>query len=132
MKRVNNLFEDFISFDNILLAYKKAFKRTNKNRETLSFYFNYEYELVKLMDELKSGHYSPASYRKFLIKDPKERTISVAPFRDRVVHHAVINSIEPIFEKRFYYHSYACRKEKGVHKAVKQAQIYLKTNDRLL
>lgn len=128
MKRVNNLFETFISFENILLAYRKALKGTNKNRETLSFYFNYENEIINLIDELKTGSYSPSPYRKFLIKKPKERIISVAPFKDRVVHHALVNVMEPIFEKRFYYHSYACRKEKGVHKAVKQAQFYLKTN----
>ena len=128
MKRVNNLFETFISFENILFAYKKAFKGTNKNRETLSFYFNYENELIRLIEELKTGYYTPSPYRKFLIKDPKERIISVAPFRDRVVHHALVNILEPIFEKRFYYHSYACRKDKGVHKAIHQAQTYLKSN----
>ncbi|MBP7552460.1 MAG: group II intron reverse transcriptase domain-containing protein [Spirochaetes bacterium] len=128
MKRINNLFENFISFDNILLAYKNAFKGTNKNRETLSFHFNCENEIIKLIEELKTGSYKPSPYRKFIITDPKERIISVAPFRDRVIHHSLVNIIEPIFEKRFYFHSYACRKDKGVHKAVKQAQTYLKTN----
>jgi len=128
MKRVNNLFETFISFGNILLAYRKALKGTNKNRETLYFYFNYENEIIKLIEELNNGSYTPSPYRKFIITDPKERIISVAPFRDRVVHHALVNILEPIFEKRFYYHSYACRKGKGVHKAVNQAQIYLKSN----
>ena len=110
------------------LAYKKAFKGTNKNRETLSFNFYCENEIIKLIDELKTGSYKPSQYRKFVITDPKERVISVAPFRDRVIHHALVNILEPIFEKRFYYHSYACRKEKGVHKAIKQAQVYMRSN----
>lgn len=63
-----------------------------------------------------------STHHQFTIYDPKERTISVVPFCDRVIHHAIINVLEPIFEKQFIYHTYACRKNKGTHKAALYAQ----------
>jgi retron-type reverse transcriptase len=59
-----------------------------------------------------------------MIYDPKERMISAAPFRDRVVHHALCNVIEPVFEKTFIHDSYANRKGKGTHKAIERYQHY--------
>jgi retron-type reverse transcriptase len=70
----------------------------------------------------------PGKYRYFTITGPKPRVIAVAPFRDRVVHHALINILEPVFEKRFIYDSYATRKGKGVHKAIARAQSFLRKN----
>ncbi len=64
----------------------------------------------------------PGAYRRFEIREPKPRWISAAPFRDRVVHHALCNVIEPIFERCFIHHSYACRRGKGTHAAVAQCQ----------
>ena len=69
----------------------------------------------------------PGRYRYFRIYEPKERTISVADFRDRVVHHAVVSVLEPIYEKRFIYDSYATRKNKGTHRAVRRAQKFMKS-----
>ena len=87
-----------------------------------------EKEILALQLELTEGLYEPGDYRYFKIYDPKERIISVAPFRDRVIHHALINILEPIYEKRFIYDSYATRKNKGTHRAIEQAQIFLLNN----
>ena len=57
-----------------------------------------------------------------MIFDPKEREIAIAPFRDRVVHHAIVNVLEPIYERHFIYDSYATRKGKGTRAAIKRAQ----------
>jgi retron-type reverse transcriptase len=84
--------------------------------------------LFALQKELASQTYIPGDYRYFTISDPKKRIISVALFRDRVVHHALVQVLEPIYEKRFIYHSYATRKGKGTHKAIEQAQHFLKRN----
>ncbi|MBN1423934.1 group II intron reverse transcriptase domain-containing protein, partial [Candidatus Fermentibacteria bacterium] len=70
--------------------------------------------------------YVPGAHRYFTIRDPKEREIAVAPFRDRVVHHAVVATIEPWFERAFISDSYACRKGKGVHAAIRRAQVFLR------
>ena len=125
MRRVNNIFEEIVSFSNLFNAFKKALKGAGKNKEAERFYFNLENELIKLQKELINGNYAPGEYRLFNIYEPKERIIAAAPFRDRVVHHALINVLEPIFEKVFIYDSYATRKGKGTHKAVLRAQHFL-------
>jgi len=128
MKRKGYLFEKLCSFDNLRKSFKKAFKGSGKTKEACRFYFHLESELWKLENELKTGAYRPAKYRLFKIFDPKERTISVAPFRDRVVHHAAVQIIEPIFEPTFIFDSYATRKNKGTHKAIKKAGKLLKAS----
>jgi len=127
MKRIGNLYEKVISFKNLYKAFTKA-KRGTKNTESLKFFYNLENELFTLYQELSTKIYKPVKYRYFKIYEPKEREISVASFRDRIVHHAIINILEPIYENIFIYDSYATRKEKGTHRAIKRAQEYLKKN----
>ena len=62
-----------------------------------------------------------SKYIQFEIYDPKERMISVVPFPDRVMHHAIMNVLEPVFERQFIFHTYACRKGKGTHAAARYA-----------
>lgn len=128
MKRYGNLYETFCSWQNLSLAYKKALKGARKNRDTRMWYYHYEGHIIELRDELVNHAYSPAAYRYFQIQDPKQRTIAVAPFRDRVVHHALVNIIEPIYEARFIHDSYATRKGKGTHIAIDRAQFFLRRN----
>lgn len=127
MRRTGRLKEAFLSFENLYSAFKKAFKGT-KNYAAFQFAFQAERELFRLREELAAEAYIPGDYHYFKIHDPKERVISVAPFRDRVVHHALVNILEPIYEKRFIYDSYATRKNKGAHKAIQRAQQFLKSN----
>jgi retron-type reverse transcriptase len=87
-----------------------------------AFNLNLEWELLKLQRELSSGSYRPGPYRTFMVSDPKPRHISAAPFRDRVVHHALTRVVEPIFEKRFSKDSFACRKGFGTHRALERAK----------
>ncbi len=84
-----------------------------------------EKNVIEICDELKNETYNPKKHRDFYIYEPKERKISVADFRDRVVHHAIVNILEPIYEKVFIYDSYATRKDKGTHKAIIKAQDFL-------
>jgi RNA-directed DNA polymerase len=126
MKRTGYLFDQICSFANLHEAYRKAIRGSGKTEEACRFSFYLEKELLQLKRELECDDYRPAPYRYFQIFDPKERTISVAPFRDRVVHHALVRGIEPIFERTFIFDSYATRKGKGSHAAVKRAQEFLK------
>lgn len=128
MKRTGNLFETVCSFKNLWLAYQKASRGNGKKEEAARFSFNLERELLLLREELSQGTYCPGRYRYFKIYYPKERTISVAPFRDRVVHHAIVNVLEPIYEKSFIFDSYATRKNKGTHRAIKRAQVFFGQN----
>lgn len=126
MKRHGNLFDQFSSFANLLEAHRKARKGTRCNQETGHFSFHLEAELFQLQEELQNLSYQPQPYRYFQIHDPKERTISVAAFRDKVVHHALVNVLEPIYEKIFIHDSYATRKNKGNHQAILRAQAMLR------
>lgn len=126
MKRTGCIFDQVCSFANLYEAYRKAMRGSGKTEEACRFSFYLEKELLQLKRELECENYRPAPYRYFQIFDPKERTISVAPFRDRVVHHALVRGIEPVFEGAFIFDSYATRKGKGSHAAVKRAQEFLK------
>jgi len=86
--------------------------------------YNCEKYLLELQAELIEQRYHPQPYKYFTIREPKERIISVAAFRDRVVHHALVNIIDPYFEAIFIKDSYATRKDKGLHLAVSAAQKY--------
>ncbi len=87
-----------------------------------TFEFQVADRLLELEHELLSRTYRPGAYVNFSLYEPKRRLISAAPFRDRVVHHALCNLIEPVFDARFIPHSYANRLGKGTHRAVDQLQ----------
>ena len=80
--------------------------------------------LLELQDELRGSRYRPGPYVNFFIDEPKKRLISAAPFRDWVVHHALCNVIEPWFERRFIFDSYANRVGKGTHRALDRLQQF--------
>lgn len=118
MKRIGQLWPRIIQLDNLWLAYHKARLGKQHRPEVAQFSFDLEAELIQLQQDLANGQYRPGPYRQFWICDRKPRLISAAPFRDRVAQHAVMNWLEPELDKRMIFHSYACRKNKGVHKAV--------------
>ena len=124
MKTYKHLYPQITSFDNIHLAFKDARKGKRSRPDVAEFEFNLEENLLDLQKELQQEDYQPGEYRNFQIFDPKPRLISAAPFRDRVVHHALCRVIEPFFDRRFIYDSYACRKGKGTHAAVDRAQSF--------
>ncbi|HLD55027.1 MAG TPA: reverse transcriptase domain-containing protein [Candidatus Nanoarchaeia archaeon] len=126
MKTYKNLFEKVYSYENLYNAYLKAKRGKGNIKEVLEFTYNLESELLNLQYELKNQVYKTGNYRHFIIFEPKERKISALPFRDRVVHHAVYFVMEPIFEKKFIYDSYACRKRKGTHAGVKKLQKFIR------
>jgi len=88
------------------------------------FEYRLEDNLLQLRQELAAKRYRPGPYTSFYIHDPKRRLISAAPFRDRVVHHALCSLIEPLFERRFIYDSYANRVGKGTHRALDRCQQF--------
>ena len=123
-KRIGYLYDSLTSWSNLYLAYKKACKHKKSKSETTQWMYNCEKYLFELQAELIEQRYHPQPYKYFVIREPKERIISVAAFRDRVVHHALVNIIEPYFEAVFIKDSYATRKGKGLHLAVSAAQKY--------
>lgn len=124
MRRLGHLWPHVASFENLLRAFRKARKGKRRNPAVASFELNLERELLRLQRELESGEYQPGNYRLFSIYERKPRVIAAAPFRDRVVHHAVMNVVEPRLDRTFIRDSYACRKGKGTHAAVTQYQAW--------
>ena len=121
MKRATSLFNQIVSYENVRLAWLKARKGKRSKPVVRNFYKNVNLNLEKVQKNLKSNPPVLSSYTQFTIYDPKERVISVVPFVDRVMHHAIMNVLEPVFERQFIFHAYACRKGKGSHKAVNYA-----------
>ena len=118
MKRYGYLYDDVCSFEALLAAAHKARKGKRYRPGCREFFLGLEPNLIRLSRQLKERTYRPGRYRSFLIHDGKTRLISAAPFRDRVVHHALVAVLEPLFERTFIFDSYANRKGKGTHKAV--------------
>jgi retron-type reverse transcriptase len=111
-------------WENLLLAYRKAAKGKRGHADVAEFEYRLEDNLLQLQRELQDQSYQPGAYHSFYIHDPKKRLISAAPFRDRVVHHALCNLMEPVFERSFIFDSYANRVGKGTHKAIDRAQQF--------
>ena len=118
MKRHGHLWEQVVSFEALLHAAEQARKGKRFRPAVAAFHFDQERALLKLHEELTTKTYRPGAYRSFLIYEPKKRQISAAPYRDRVVHHALTGVLEPIYERSFIADSYACRKGKGTHAAI--------------
>jgi len=121
MHRHKNLFDSVCSFDNVRSAAVEALRGKRRSMAGASFFCRMESELVALSRELSTGEYRHGPYSYFTITDPKERLVAAARFRDRVVHHAIVRVIEPIFENRFIEDSFACRLGKGTHAAMRRA-----------
>lgn len=124
VKTYRHLYPYICSFENLYLAYRKARQGKRKHEAVAAFEYDQEVELLRLRDELTARTWRPGPYYSFHIHDPKRRLISAAPFRDRVVHHALINLIEPIWEARFIHDTYANRAGKGTHRALDRCQEF--------
>lgn len=126
MKRYGCLWPHVVAWENLLLAARKA-RRGKREREAVQqFEFSLEGELLRVQRELDDGSYRPGPFHTRWITRPKPRLISAAPYRDRVVHHALMNVLEPILDRHFHPHSFACRKGKGTHAAADHLQALMR------
>ena len=102
--------------------------RTNKRNtmNALAFELDYEQELVTLWHEINAGTYIPGRSIAFIVDKPVKREIFAADFRDRVVHHLIINKLNSLFETIFIYDSYACRKGRGIHFGIQRIDRFIR------
>jgi retron-type reverse transcriptase len=126
MQTHKNLYPKICSFENLLLAAHKAARGKRFRPYALDFFSALEHNTLQLLRELRTFAYQPGDYSTFFIYEPKKRLISAADFRDRVVHHALINVIGPLFERRFIFDSYANRVGKGTHAAIRRLQQFMR------
>ncbi len=113
MKTYKNLYPQIYNLSNLILAYRKARKGKTKKDYVKEFEKDLIKNLLDLQKELQEQTYQPQPLKTFILRDPKTRTISKSDFRDRIIHHAVVIILEPIFDKTFIYDSCANRIGKG-------------------
>jgi RNA-directed DNA polymerase len=129
MKRVGRLIEAIATPDNLRVAFWKAAKGKRTRVDCLRFQDRLDQNLDELGADLLSGRTRVGDYHYFTIHDPKERTICAASFRERVLHHALMNICDPVLERAAVFDSYACRKGKGRLAAVGRAQEYARRHE---
>lgn len=125
-KKHKNLYNLIVDIDNIREAYRKA---SIGKRSTSGFLIFKEYEahnINAIREELLDMSYESGKHRVFHIFEPKKRTISALPFRDRIVQHALCNVITPIFENTMLPSSHACRVGKGTHSGARACQSHIR------
>ena len=122
--KARKLFDKITSFSVLLEASERAAKGKRTRPDVAAFLAGQEFEVLRLERELRDGTYQPGRYRKIEVYEPKHRIVSAAPFRDRVVHHAVHSVCGPLFERGFIYDSYANRTGKGTHRAVSRFERF--------
>ena len=124
MKSYNNIYCLIISFENLILAWQKARKGKTKKLYVIEFERELFCNLFYLHYELLSNIYRPKPLKAFVVRDPKTRKIHKSDFRDRIVHHAIVNILEPLFDKTFIYDSWANRKCKGNLYALERFYVF--------
>ncbi len=117
---------NLISIESLFQAWSEFKVGKRYRKDVQIFEKNLEDNLFNLFEELKAKIYNHASYAAFNIYDPKFRHIHKATVRDRIVHHAIVSVIEPLFDKGFIYDSYSCRVNKGTHRAVKRLAVFIR------
>lgn len=117
MNTIKGLHEKMGTFENANISFNQAARCKRFTEEVLAFSMVKEEQLLRAKEELQTLSYTQGPYKVFKVFEPKERLIMALPFYDRVVQHMICNVIQPVFEQGFYYHSYACRKGKGMHAA---------------
>ena len=127
MNRYGNLWQQITDFENLFIATRQAQRGKRFRSNVLAFNYRLEQNLAQIQQELQSQIYQPGAYRSFRIFEPKPRLISAAPYRDRIVHHALCNVIAPIFERTFVADSYANRLGFGTHRALQRFTAFARS-----
>ncbi len=124
MKKMDNFYQDIISFENLLLAWGEFVRGKKNKRDVQLFQYNLADNILELHLDLKGRTYVHGGYESFRISDPKPRHIHKASVRDRLLHHALYRILYPFFDRTFIAHSYSCRVDKGVHKALDRFRAF--------
>jgi retron-type reverse transcriptase len=125
-----HLYDQIADFDNLMAAYLAARRGKRYRREVALFSINLEENLLNIHNHLVWGSWRPGRAREFRVHEPKLRDIQAPPFADRIVHHALVRVVEPLFERRFIHHSYACRAGKGSQRACRAVQQMIRAAQR--
>lgn len=126
MRTVRHLFPRLCDLEHLELAAAATVRGKRRRRDVSWFLFTLDQQLAELREELVTGRYRPAGFDLVSIRDPKPRLIARVPIRDRVLHTAVVQLIEPVFSPSYSPDAYACRRAYGAHRAVLSLQEFLR------
>ncbi len=107
------LNQDVFTVEEIFRAYYDCRRHKRNSREAVSFEINMEENLISLLEEINSGTYKVGKSSVFIVDRPVKREVFAAGFRDRIVHHLLVNTINPVIEKFLIFDAYSCRIGKG-------------------
>ena len=124
MRRAGQLFDQIVDRGNLRLAYWKAARGKRDRTETRDFEAELEPRLQEMRSGLLAGTFPVGRFQQFVIHDPKERVITAPCFEERVLHHAIMNVCEPVFERRLIDDTFACRVGRGRNAALRRAQHF--------
>lgn len=126
MKRLSNLFDKICTIENIEEADRKARKNKGIRYGILKHDLHPEKDNAELLESLLNGTYKTSKYSTFKIYEPKERLIYRLPYYpDRIVHHAIMNIMEPIWKSIFIKQTYSSIKNRGIHACAKDVRFAL-------
>ena len=126
MRPARGVFHRMTTFESLWNAARAARRGKRRARGTALFEHRLEYELLALQAQLREGTFAFGPYREFRVHEPAPRLIRAAPYRDRVVHHALVAQLEPLLERHMLPCSFACRVGYGSHKALDMLQQHLR------
>lgn len=118
MIELTHTYNNIISIENLLEAWKEFIKGKKNKKDVLEFQHRLFENIFSLHHDLKNKTYKHGGYQAFNISDPKPRNIHKAIVRDRLLHHAIYRKLYPYFDSKFIHDSYSCRKWKGTHRAI--------------
>lgn len=123
-------FENFYDPESLYASWRRFRRGKRRRKDILVFERHLEDELFSLSEDLASGRYVHSDYHRFYIRDPKYRMIHKAAVRDRVVHQALYDALEPLFESKFFYDSYSARFQKGTMRAIDRVLYFIRKASR--
>ncbi len=122
-----DLFHQPIPLSEFFQAYFDCRKKKRSTCSAIMFEIDYEKNIIELANEVNSGRYMPGSSIAFIVDKPVKREIFAATFRDRIIHHLIINKLNHLFERKFINDSYSCRVGKGTHYAIKRVDHFIRS-----
>lgn len=125
-KTYNRLWHDIIAWPTLIAAWEKTAKGRSRQRDVVTFRANLEPNLIDIQNALIHKTYQTGPYHRFFVFEPKRREIASLPLKDRVVQHALVSVLEPIFDRGFIDQSFACRTGKGAHRGADTVQQYMR------
>lgn len=126
MAVLDDVYDSICEYEWLYQSHLEARKGKRYRDDVLVFTNNLEENLIQIQNELLWETYSVGKYRSFYVREPKLRLVMALQYRDRIVQWAIYKKLYPFYDKVFIEDSYACRRNKGTHRAADRLQYWLR------